>query len=174
MSSIPYNLSNIRAFIFDVDGVLSSKVCALDHDGIPLRTACVRDGFAITMALHHGYKVAVITGGDNSVTQKRMQYLGSTDFYNHSRNKLTDYEDFKKKYGLKDHEIVYIGDDLPDLEVMQTAGLSVAPVDAAPEVLEAAVYISPVKGGEGVARDVIEQVLRAEGLWHFKENRPNW
>lgn len=174
MSSIPCNLSPIRAFVLDVDGVLSHTVCQLGLDGIPCRTASVRDGFAIRMAVMRNYFVGVITGGNNTTTALRLSHLGVADFYNQSRDKVRDYEDFKARHGLRDEEIVYIGDDLPDLGVMGRCGLPVAPQDAAPEVLCQALYISSCKGGEGVVRDVIEQVLRAHGVWHTEEIELQW
>lgn len=174
MSSIPLDLSRIRAFVLDVDGVLSNAVVPLGGDGVPLRTGHVKDGFAIRLAVCRGYIVAIITGGDNSVTAKRMAHLGVKDFFNCSRNKFAHYTMLKKKYCLEDEEVVYIGDDLPDLEVMKHCGLPVAPRDAAPEVLDVAKYVSPYEGGRGVVRDVIEQVLRAQDNWHLDEVDMNW
>ncbi|KXB36524.1 putative 3-deoxy-manno-octulosonate-8-phosphatase [Bacteroidales bacterium KA00251] len=174
MSSIPYDLTQIKAFVFDVDGVLSKNILALNEQGVPLRTVNVKDGFAIHMALCRGYVVAVITGGNNQEMAQRMSHLGVRDYFNATRNKLADYNQLKKKYGLHDEEVAFVGDDLPDLEVLQTCGLAVAPLDACSEVQEVADYISPLKGGEGVARDLIEQVLRAQGNWHLKEVELDW
>lgn len=174
MSSIPYDLSLIKAFVFDVDGVLSRNVLALDERGVPLRTANVKDGFAIRMALRRGYIVAIITGGNNQEMALRMTHLGVRDYFNATRNKLADYEQLKRKYRLRDEEIAFVGDDLPDLEVLEACGLAVAPQDAATEALEVADYISPCNGGEGVARDLIEQVLRAQGNWHLHAVNLDW
>lgn len=174
MSGICVNLSPIRGFILDVDGVLSHNTLALDCYGNPLRTANVKDGFAIRLALRLGYTVAIITGGDNLPTALRMRHLGVTDFFNRSRNKLSDYEQIKKKYGFLDEQLAYIGDDLPDLEVMKLCGLAIAPRDAAPEIREIAHYVSPYNGGDGVVRDVIEQALRAQGNWHLDAVDLDW
>lgn len=174
MSSIPLNLDHIKAFVFDVDGVLSRSVTMLDIEGVPIRTGNVKDGFALRMAISHGYHVAIITGGYSPQTLLRTRHLGITDYYGESRNKVADLKDFVDKYHLTYEEVVYIGDDLPDVGVMQLAGIAVAPRDAAYEALEVSDYISPYNGGEGVARDVIEQVMRAQGKWHLDGINLNW
>ncbi len=174
MSSIPYDLKKIKAFLFDVDGVLSTLITTIGPDGTPLRTANARDGYAIKLAVERGFHLGVITGGDNTLTKMRMNYLGVHDFYNLSRNKLRDYTEFKDKYALRDEEIVYIGDDIPDIPVLTHCGLSVAPMDAAPEVMHVSTYISPKRGGEGVVREVIEQTLLAQNLWHTRDILLDW
>lgn len=174
MSSIPREVTSIKAFVLDVDGVLSQNTLSLNEQGVPMRTANVKDGFAIRMALCHGYVVAVITGGCNQETALRMKHLGVKDYFNTSRNKLANYEQLKRKYNLSDEEIVYIGDDLPDIPVMLRCGLAVAPNDATPEVIEVAHFVSPYLGGHGVVRDVIEQVLRAQGNWHLNNVDLDW
>lgn len=174
MSSIPKDLTPIKAFFLDVDGVLSRTVLSLDSRGIPLRSVNVKDGFAIHMALRRGYVVAVITGGNNQEMAMRMEHLGVKEFINKSRNKLAHYKQLKEKYKLRDEEIAYVGDDLPDLEVLAHCGLAVAPRDAAPEVLEVADYISPYNGGEGVVRDLIEQTLRTHQVWHLENVTLDW
>lgn len=165
MSSIHYDLRKIKAFIFDVDGVLSRQTIALSAEGEPLRTANIRDGYAIHLAIKSGYGAAIITGGNTHSVRVRYEALGMKNIYMQSRIKIHDFNDYLEKTGYTREEIVYIGDDIPDYHVMQQAGLPVAPADAAPEIKAIAAYISHMKGGEGVARDVIEQVMRMQGTW---------
>ena len=165
MSSIPYDLSRIKAFIFDVDGVLSKNVVGMNEKGEPLRTVNIKDGYALQLAVKKGYTIAIITGADTQAVKLRFERLGIEHIYLKASVKTVDYEDFLKKTGLNEDEIVYVGDDLPDYEVMQRVGLSIAPADAAPEIKEIARYISPINGGEGVGREIIEQVLKRQGNW---------
>lgn len=165
MSSIPYNLQEIRAFVFDIDGVISRSTTLLDDEGNPRRTVNVKDGYALQFAVKRGFAVGVITGGYTPAMALRMAHLGIEDYYQQSRNKVRDLECFMEKYHLQPNEVAYVGDDIPDLGVMCRVGLAVAPQDAVQEILSVAHYISHCRGGEGVARDVIEQTLRAQGLW---------
>ncbi|MDR2385822.1 MAG: DUF2520 domain-containing protein [Tannerella sp.] len=162
---INYDLKKIKAFIFDVDGVLSSNKIQLALNGDPVRTANIKDGFAIRLAVRKGLDIGIITGGYTKAVKIRYEQLGIRHIYMRSFIKLNDYENFLKVTGLKDEEIMYCGDDLPDYEIMLRAGLPVAPADAAPEIKQIARYISPHNGGEGVARDIIEQTLKVQGLW---------
>jgi len=110
-------------------------------------------------------KIAIITGGFSEDVMSRYRKLGVKHLYSCSSNKLDDYKDFLKKTGLKDKQVMYCGDDFPDYKVMKKVGFPVAPADAAPEIQKIAAYVSPLRGGEGVARDIIEQTLKAQGLW---------
>jgi 3-deoxy-D-manno-octulosonate 8-phosphate phosphatase (KDO 8-P phosphatase) len=125
----------------------------------------IKDGFAMQYALKKSYKIAVITGGYSESVHKRFLNLGITDIYLKSQRKMKDYEDFIKKYALNDTEILYMGDDLPDLEVMQRAGVPTCPKNAATEICLIAKYISDKSGGDGAVRDVIEKVLKKQGKW---------
>lgn len=165
MSSINYDLKKIKSFIFDVDGVLSPNSIPLSSEGEPMRMVNIKDGFAINLACKHGYGVAIITGGDTEAVRKRFERLGVQHIYMKSSIKIEDFKDYISKTGYKAEEIIYIGDDLPDYQVMQTVGLPIAPADAAPEIKMVAKYISHQKGGDGVARDVIEQVMKAQDKW---------
>lgn len=165
MSSIQYDLSRIRGFVFDVDGVLSCDIVPLHPDGDPMRTVNIKDGYALQLAVKKGYHVGIITGGYTEAVRIRFSRLGIKHIYMKSAVKIHDYRDFLEKTGLRSDEIVYVGDDIPDYEVMTQVGLPVAPADAAPEIKGIARYISHKKGGEGVARDVIEQTLKAQGHW---------
>ncbi len=165
MSTINYDLSKIKSFIFDVDGVLSPNSIPLSPTGEPMRMVNIKDGYAINLAVKHGYSVAIITGADTENIKLRFSRLGVKDIYMKSRVKIIDLNDYMQKTGFKSEEILYSGDDLPDYHVMETVGLAVAPADAAPEIKGIAQYISHCKGGDGVARDVIEQVMKAQGKW---------
>lgn len=169
MSSINYDLTKIKAFIFDIDGVLSKQTIALSSDGEPLRTANIRDGYAINLAIKNGYGVAIITGANTDSIRIRYEALGVRHIYLKSSIKMTNFLDYLGQTGYKPEEIVYFGDDIPDYHVMCQVGLPVAPADAAPEIKEIAKYISRFDGGEGVGRDVIEQVLKVQGNWMNEE-----
>lgn len=165
MSSINYDLNKIKAFVFDVDGVLSCDVIPLHPNGDPMRTVNIKDGYALQLAVKKGYQVAIITGGYTEAVRIRFSRLGITHIYMKSAVKLKDYQDFLEKTGLQPEEVMYAGDDIPDYEVMKLVGLPVAPADAAPEIKRIAKYISHKDGGQGVARDVIEQTMKAQGVW---------
>ena len=165
MSSINYDLNKIKAFVFDVDGVLSCDVVSLHPNGDPMRTVNIKDGYALQLAVKKGYQVAIITGGYTEAVKIRFSRLGITQIYMKSAVKVHDYRDFLEKTGLQPEEVMYAGDDIPDYEVMQLVGLPVAPADAAPEIKRIAKYISHKNGGEGVARDIIEQTMKAQGHW---------
>jgi 3-deoxy-D-manno-octulosonate 8-phosphate phosphatase (KDO 8-P phosphatase) len=162
---INYDLKKIKAFVFDVDGVLSSNEIPLDTNGDPMRTVNIKDGYAMHFAIKKGFEVAIITGGYTESVKMRYERLGVQHIYMKSYKKITDYDDLLELTKLTDEEIMYCGDDIPDYEVMKRAGLSVAPADAAPEIKQIARYISPHNGGGGVARDIIEQTLKVQGLW---------
>ncbi|MCD8289371.1 MAG: HAD hydrolase family protein [Prevotella sp.] len=162
---INYDLTKIRAVIFDVDGVLSRQTITLSASGEPLRTANIKDGYAIQLAMKTGLRVAVITGGRTEAVRVRFAALGVEDIYSGSAVKTNAYNDFTRKYGLSAEEIIYVGDDIPDYEVMQIVGCPCCPKDACAEVKALSVYVSDKAGGEGVGRDILEQVLRAQGKW---------
>ena len=165
MSSINYDLKKIKAFVFDVDGVLSCDVIPLHPNGDPMRTVNIKDGYAIQLAVKKGYEVAIITGGYTEAVRIRFSRLGVSHIYMKSVVKIHDYNDFLSKTGLQPEEVLYAGDDIPDYDVMKNVGLPVAPADAAPEIKQIAKYISHKRGGEGVARDVIEQTMKTQGKW---------
>lgn len=165
MSTINYDLKKIKAIAFDVDGVLSADVIPLHTSGEPMRTVNIKDGYAIQLAVKKGLHIAIITGGRTEAVRKRFAGLGVQDLYLGSAVKIHDYRDFRDKHGLKDEEILYMGDDIPDMEVMQACGLPCCPKDAAPEVKSIARYISHAAGGYGCGRDVVEQVMKAQGKW---------
>jgi 3-deoxy-D-manno-octulosonate 8-phosphate phosphatase (KDO 8-P phosphatase) len=174
MSSIPYDLKKIKAFVFDVDGVLSHEVIPLHPNGDPMRTVNTKDGYAIQLAVKKGFHLGIITGGYTEAVEIRFSRLGVAHIYMKSSVKKKDFLDFLAKTGVAPEEALYAGDDIPDYEVMSMAGLPVAPADAVPEIKQIAGYISHRKGGEGVARDVIEQTLKAQGLWMCDDEAFGW
>ena len=165
MSSINYDLRKIRGFIFDVDGVLSKDVIPLHPNGDPMRTVNIKDGYALQLAVKKGYQVAIITGGYTDSVKMRFERLGVKYIYMRSSVQMKDYTDFMNRTGLKPEEVLYAGDDIPDYEVMKLVGLPVAPADAASEIKDISLYISSKNGGEGIARDVIEQTMKTQGTW---------
>ncbi|HUW07066.1 MAG TPA: HAD-IIIA family hydrolase [Williamwhitmania sp.] len=160
-------LKGVRAFAFDVDGVFTDGTIYLHPSGEMLRTANMRDGYALQLALSKNYPVAIISGGKSESLRARFQGLGVTDIYLGSRDKLSDFNDFCGKHSIAPVDLLYMGDDLPDYEVMKQAGIPCAPADAVPQIKDLAHYISPYKGGEGCVRDVVEQVLRAQNYWPY-------
>lgn len=158
-------LRQIKTLIFDVDGVMTDSQLILLPDGSMVRSMNARDGYALEYALKKGMHIAIITGGRNPMVKNRLEKLGITDIYLDAQNKREAYEDFCARYALKAEEMLYMGDDILDMEVMQCVGISSCPADAVPEVQAIADYISPLKGGKGCVRDVVEQTLKVKGLW---------
>ncbi len=162
---INYDLNRIKALIFDVDGVLSCETVNMSASGEPMRTVNVKDGYAIQLAVKLGLHIAIITGARSESVRIRYEALGVSDIYTGCSVKTVEYRDFTEKYGYSDGEILYMGDDIPDYEVMTTVGCPCCPKDACREIKNVSVYVSDSDGGKGCARDVIEQVLRAQGKW---------
>lgn len=171
---IDYDLKKIKALVFDVDGVLSQNNVSLGSDGMPLRTANIKDGYALQLAVKCGLKVAIITGGRSEAVRARYMGLGITDVFQGVSVKLTCYEDWLVANELKPEEVLYMGDDIPDYEVMSRVGLPACPADADPEIRQISHYISPQCGGMGCVRDVIEQVLKAQGFWMADKTAFGW
>ncbi|MFO7934402.1 MAG: HAD hydrolase family protein [Bacteroidales bacterium] len=165
MTNFKEGLRRVKAFIFDVDGVLSSSRIFLHSDGDLMRTMNTKDGYALQHAARRGYPVAIITGARSESIPLRFKRLGITDVYLSSSDKMMDFQDFLQNYDFEPGDILYMGDDLPDHEVMKKAGIACCPADAVEEIKSVAHYISPHNGGEGCVRDVIEQVLRLQGRW---------
>jgi len=165
MSNINYDLTKIKGIVFDVDGVLSPDSIPLHPRGEPMRVINTKDGYAMQLAVKQGLQLGIITGGDTTAVRIRFESLGFQHIYQRSRNKLHHFLDFLQKTGLSPEEVCFVGDDLPDYEAMQKAGLSACPADAVPEIKAIAQYISHKTGGQGVGRDIIEQVLKAQDKW---------
>ena len=158
-------LKNIKAFVFDVDGVFTDGSVYLLPGGNMCRVMNVLDGYAVVKALKQDFKIGVITGGNDEMVKHRIEYLGIKDYYAKSHNKKVDYEDFKSKYSLTDDQILIMGDDLPDIPMMESCAISCAPINAVPEVKAISDYISNIEGGKGAVRDVVEQVMKVQGKW---------
>ena len=171
---INYDLKKIKALAFDVDGVLSRQTIVLHPSGEPMRTVNIKDGYAIQLAVKMGLHVAIITGGRSEAVRKRYEGLGVPDVYLGCAVKITTYDAFLEKYGLRDEEVLYMGDDIPDYEVLARCGCPWCPSDAAPEIRSVSLYISHYAGGEGCGRDVIEQVLRAQHKWMSDRKAFGW
>ena len=164
MLELKKKLQNIKAFAFDVDGVFSREMLILTDGGL-VRQMNPKDGYAVQYALKKQFPVAIITGAACESIRQRFGMLGITDIYQRSADKLADLEDFRLRYGLRPEEVLYMGDDLPDYPVMQAAGVSACPRDAAEEIRAVADYVSGRDGGAGCVRDVIEQTLKLQGRW---------
>ncbi len=171
---INYDLTKIKAIIFDIDGVLSSETITLSSEGVPLRTVNIKDGYAIQLAVKLGLRIVILTGANVPSVRVRYEGLGVEDIYLGCAVKIETYNQLLEKYGLKDEEVMYMGDDIPDLEIMRRVGCPVCPKDACPEIKEASVYISDRIGGHGCGRDVIEQVLRAQEKWVMNAKAFGW
>ncbi len=170
---INYNLRNIKALVFDVDGVLSTNIVQL-HGGQPVRTANIKDGYALQHAAKTELKLAIITGGRSEEVRDRYRGLGIMDVFLGVSVKLDVFEDWLLANELTADEVLYMGDDIPDYEVMTRCGCSCCPADAADEIKKISTYISSKKGGEGCVRDVVEQVLRAQNLWMQDADAFGW
>lgn len=162
-------LLQVKGFVFDVDGVLSKDTTPLNEEGDPVRTANVKDGFAIRNAVKIGFPVAVITGGYIERVRLRYEKLGVVHYYDKVRDKVECLNDFLAKENLKAGEILFMGDDLVDYRIMKAVGVPTCPKDAVHEIKEISLYISDKNGGEGCVRDVIEQTLKAQQKWFSDE-----
>ena len=171
---INYDLNLIRSIIFDVDGVLSCQTIPLSPLGEPVRTVNIHDGYAIQLAVKKGLHLAIITGGRGEELLLRYQRLGLTDIVMNAGVKVVAYEQLKQRCGFNDEEIIYMGDDIPDYELMKRVGCPCCPADACPEIKEVSCYVSRYPGGQGCVRDVIEQVLRAQNKWMSDAEAFGW
>jgi len=160
-------LPNIKTFIFDVDGVLTDGKILITNEGELLRSFDTKDGYAMKCALVQGYKIAIITGGRNQGVEERFKELGVYDIYMGVHHKLDAFQDLLDNYDLDPETILYIGDDVPDIPVMEKVGLGCCPADAVSDVKAMADYVSHKNGGEGCVRELIEQVLRVQGKWRL-------
>jgi len=158
-------LKHITTFIFDYDGVFTDGKVLITENGDQLRTANVKDGYALQLARKKGYRIAIISGGTSDSVVKRMNALGIADVFIRVNHKIDVYNDYLSQNNLSKEEVLFMGDDIPDLHIMHEAGVSVCPLDAAEEIKSVAHYISHFKGGEGCVRDILEQVMKVQGKW---------
>lgn len=163
-------LHNVKAFVFDIDGVLTDGTVQVLESGEMARTMNTRDGYALQHAVKNGYTIGVISGGKSEPTRGRLEKLGIHDVYLGITDKLDSLKEFMHIHKLKYENILYMGDDMPDYEVMQKCGIPCCPEDAAQEIKDISVYISDKKGGEGCVRDVIEQTMKLHGKWQSSSN----
>lgn len=164
----PSDFKNISTFIFDIDGVLTDGTVLVLDGGLQARRMHIKDGFALQMAAKNGYRILAISGGNSPQVTDRLNRLGINDVHMSVLDKKLFVEDYMQKNSLKAAEVLYMGDDLPDIPAMSMVGLSSCPSDAVNEVKEIAQYISPLNGGFGCVRDVIEKVLRQNDHWHYR------
>lgn len=157
--------SAIKAVVLDVDGVLTDGKLLVTEAGEQLRTFFVKDGYAMQLAVKMGLQIWVISGGTSNGVQKRLQGLGITEIHLGVKNKMEVLNQLLEKYQLNLHDLMYVGDDMPDYEVMQVVGLAVCPNDAVEDIKTISHYMSPKNGGEGVVRDVLEKILKLQGKW---------
>ncbi len=158
-------MNDIKAFIFDIDGVLTDGTVHIAEDGQLLRQMNIKDGYAMKVAIDKGYPICIISGGSNEGVRIRLQNLGIKDIYMATPDKVEKFHEICDAYQLKPEEILYMGDDIPDYLVMQKVGLPTCPQDAVQEIKGISKYISHANGGKGAVRDVIEQVLKVQGKW---------
>lgn len=171
---INYDLRKIKALLFDVDGVLSAETITMDAQGTPLRTVNIKDGYALQLAVKCGLHVGIITRASVQAIKVRFEGLGIQEVHLGCANKVAVYEDLLVRLGIRHEEVLYMGDDIPDYPVMRLCGCPCCPADAAPEIREASVYVSHLRGGYGCGRDVVEQVLRAQGKWMQDQKAFGW
>ncbi len=171
---INYNLNKIKALVFDVDGVLSRQTINLDSSGEPARTVNTKDGYALQHAVKQGMKLAIITGTRTESVKIRYSKLGIEDIFLAAQVKIDIFKKWAEKNNLKLEEILYMGDDIPDFEIMQITGCPCCPSDAVAEIKEISKYISNHAGGEGCVRDVIETVMRVQGKWMTDKKAFGW
>jgi 3-deoxy-D-manno-octulosonate 8-phosphate phosphatase (KDO 8-P phosphatase) len=157
-------LKNVKCIMLDVDGVLTNGSLIVMPDEL-YRIMNIRDGFALKTAVDAGFKVAVISGGRSESVRVRLEKLGISEIYLGVDYKIDTMKEVLKKFNITAEEVLYMGDDLPDYEVMKTAGVPCCPADAASDIKNISMYVSHAKGGEGCVRDVIEQLLRINGKW---------
>lgn len=172
MSSKNYKLllNKITTFVFDVDGVLTNGKILVTNEGEMYREMNTRDGFALKYALLKGFNIGIISGGTNQGVKKRLENLGVNKVYLGIHEKDIALDDFINTYNINPDEVLYMGDDVPDMPVMEKVGVATCPQDAVPDVKRIADYVSHKNGGDGCVREIVEQVMRVQNKWMFSEN----
>ena len=164
------DFKNITTFIFDVDGVLTDGTVLVLENGLQARRMHIKDGFALQMAVKNNYRVLIVSGSNSPQVVDRLQRLGITDVNMSVASKKDFISAYILKNNLRQEEILFMADDLPDLPAMSIVGIPCCPADAVQEIRDAVKYISPLNGGNACVRDVIEKVLRPNGHWHYRED----
>lgn len=170
MSKTDFDLKTIEGVVFDVDGVLSPAVIPMNSEGIPMRMANLRDGYAIQLAVKKGIKIAIITGGNDPAIVKRFNALGVNDVFMTGEKKSKVLLEWLTANGLSANLVAYVGDDIPDIGCLEIVGLPVVPADAASDVKKYARYVTSAQGGYGVARELLEQILKIRDMWPIDVN----
>ncbi|MEY3451195.1 MAG: hypothetical protein RL711_1021 [Bacteroidota bacterium] len=165
--------TKITTFIFDVDGVLSDGTVIAYADGEQPRSFLVKDGYAVEKAVQKGYHVAIISGGFQEGVRKRLAFLGVQHIFLGIKDKIAVFHQFLADNQIQAEEVLYMGDDLPDYDVMQLCGIATCPADATQEIIDISQYVSPKEGGKGAVRDVIEKVMRSQDKWVISNNHAN-
>jgi len=167
MLNFKQRLTRIKTILFDIDGVVTDGKIFVLENGEAIRNVNSKDGYALHLAVQKGYRLGVISGGNNVGLKQLFIRTGINDVFINAHDKEAVYEEYIKTHGLKEEEILFVGDDLPDHGIMKRVGLAVCPNDAAIEIKEICQYISPKNGGDGCMRDIIEQVMRVQGAWEI-------
>ncbi|MDE5963392.1 MAG: HAD hydrolase family protein [Alistipes sp.] len=165
MGNFKEDIACVEAFVFDVDGVMTDGGIIPTADGDFIRRYNAKDGYALAYAVKMGYRICIISGGRGKLLERRLQMLGIRDYFIDCMDKITTLRSYFAEKGIDPAHVIYMGDDIPDLECMREVGIPVCPADAVSEVVEASRYVSEFNGGAGAVRDIIEQVLRARGDW---------
>lgn len=165
METFLNKLKDIKAFVFDVDGVLTDGAVYMTNDGRQTRAFNIKDGYALQLAAKKGYCLCAISGSRSEAARHRLNGLGIKDVFLSSHDKPATLKKFLEDKGLNAADVLYMGDDITDLEAMKLTGLPVAPADAVEEVKAISAYVSPLDGGKGCVRDVIEKVMKVQEKW---------
>jgi 3-deoxy-D-manno-octulosonate 8-phosphate phosphatase (KDO 8-P phosphatase) len=165
MTNYKEALVNINTFIFDYDGVFTNGTVVLRNSGEPVRTANVKDGYALQLAVKLGYRIVIISGGKSDSIINRFKSLNVKDVFLSVGNKIEVYHKYLKENNLESKNVIYMGDDIPDYKIMKEVGVATCPADAAEEIKSISHYISHLNGGEGCVRDILEQVMKVQGKW---------
>lgn len=161
-------LNKVSAFVFDVDGVMTNGKVMITTQGEMHREMDTRDGFALKYALLKGFKIGVISGGTNDGVRKRLELLGVNKVYMGIHEKDIAFDDFINTFKIDPEEVLYMGDDIPDVPVMEKVGVATCPQDAVSDVKKIVDYVSHKKGGDGCIREIVEQVMRVQKKWDFR------
>lgn len=165
MQNFKEKLNRINTLFFDIDGVFTDNKVLVMENGDVIRNVHSKDGYAVQLAVKKGYRIVILSGGNNTAVKNLLAKTGIKDIFINQHDKLQCYKDFIYSNDIKDEQVMYMGDDLPDYEVMSRVGVAACPNDSAPEIKRICIYISPKEGGKGCVRDIIEQVMRVQGTW---------
>jgi len=164
------DFSSINTFIFDVDGVFTDGSIIAYRTGEFSRNFYVKDGYAVEKALQNGYRIIIISGGVEEGVKSRLEFLGIKEVFIGIKDKISFFHAYTKDKNIEPSQILYMGDDIPDLKMLRLVGLPTCPNDAVDEIKSVCTYISPKNGGRGAVRDVIEKVMKSQNKWNFE----NW